>query len=206
MSLGEPSRAVQDFPFLEVLRMPKPYPCLLNQPTIGRVSGLGIILTTIIVTACSAIPAKYIEQAEPGVTLSDVTGSPQQYRDKIVILGGVLVQEQEKSGQIWLHLKNRPLDPKFHPHRPISLDGPEAGHFWVTAASRQQLPSHFRQWARMTVVGRVIGAANQEPVLLLMYVRGWDVSGKNEDAWETTSDPAYVPVIPEGLHGEFQGQ
>jgi Outer membrane lipoprotein Slp family len=191
---------------LEVLRMPIHDLWVWSKPGIRRVPGPALLLMTILVTACSAVPAKYVKQAEPGVTLSAVTGSPRQYRDKIVILGGVLVQEQEKSGQIWLHLKNRPLDPQLHPHRPVSPDGPEAGHFWVTAASREQLPSQYRQWARMTVVGRVIGTTNEEPVLLLLYVRGWDVSGKNEDAWETTSDPAYVPMIPEGLHGEFQAQ
>jgi hypothetical protein len=118
----------------------------------------------------------------------------------------VLVHEREEGGQVWLHLKNRPLDPQYHPHRPTALDGPEAGHFWVTAATRQQLPPKYRQWARMTVVGRVIGTTNQEPVLLLMYARGWDYSGKIEDSWETSFDPAYVPLIPEGLHGEFQTQ
>lgn len=104
-----------------------------------------------ILSACSALPAKYIEQAEPGVTLTALTG-----------------------------------------------------HFWVTAATRQQLPPKYRQWARMTVVGRVIGTTNQEPVLLMMYVRGWDFSGGNDEAWESSTDPAYVPMIPEGLHGEFQ--
>jgi hypothetical protein len=43
----------------------------------------------------------------------------------------------------------------------------------VTVANRQQLPPRYRQWARMTVVGRVIGMTNQEPILLLMYARGW---------------------------------
>jgi starvation-inducible outer membrane lipoprotein len=151
------------------------------------------------------VPAKYVKQAEPGVTLTAVTASPQEYRDKVVILGGVLVKERDEGGHIWLHLKNRPLDSSYHPHRPISADGPDAGHFWVTA-NREQLPAKYRQWARMTVVGRVVGTTNQEPVLLLMYVRGWDVSGSNEDAWEAVIDPAYVPMIPEGLHGEFQTQ
>ena len=112
--------------------------CVWTKPAIGRFPGPVLLLMTIVVTACSAVPAKYIKQAEPGVTLSAVTGSPRQYRDKVVIFGGVLVQEQEKSGQIWLHLKNRPLDPKLHPHRPTSLDGPEAGHFWVTANGARQ--------------------------------------------------------------------
>jgi starvation-inducible outer membrane lipoprotein len=164
------------------------------------------IVLLVLVVACSTLPAKYVEQAERGVTLTSLTASPQHYREKVVILGGVLVNEREEEGQIWLQLKNRPLDPQYHPHRPVSPDGPEAGHFWVTAANRQQLPARYRQWARMTVVGRVIGTTNDEPILLLMYVRGWDTSGKNEDALETSTDPAYVPSIPEGLHGEFQVQ
>ncbi len=170
------------------------------------VYGISSIALSLILTFCSTLPRKYIEQAEPQVTLTALAASPQQYRDKVVILGGVLVNERQEGGQVWLRLKNRPLDPQYHPHRPVSLDGPEAGHFWVTAATRQQLPPRYHQWARMTVVGRVVGTTNQEPVLLLMYVRGWDISGTNEDTWETTLDPAYVPSIPEGLHGEFQTQ
>lgn len=173
-----------------------------------RAYSISSIVLALVLTACHTLPTKYVEQAERGVTLTSLTVSPQQYRDKVVILGGVLVKEREEGGQVWLHLKNRPLDPKYHPHRPISLDGPEAGHFWVTAATREQLPPRYRQWARMTVVGRVIGTTkqDQEPILLLMYARGWDYSGKNEDAWEAAIDPAYVPSIPEGLHGEFQTQ
>ena len=81
---------------------------------------------------------------------------------------------------MWLHLKNGPLDPiiilivlfrSMDPKRTL----------WVTVANREQLPPRYRQWARMTVVGRVIGTTDQEPILLLMYARGWDYSGKNED-------------------------
>ena len=174
-----------------------------------RRSYISSIVLALILTAChTPLPAQYVEQAEQGVTLTSLAASPQQYRDKVVILGGVLVKEREEGGQVWLHLKNRPLDPKYHPHRPISLDGPEAGHFWVTVANREQLPPRYRQWARMTVVGRVIGTTkqDQEPILLFMYARGWDYSGNNEDSWEASIDPAYVPSIPEGLHGEFQTQ
>jgi Outer membrane lipoprotein Slp family len=163
----------------------------------------GCILLSSMLFACSAVPAKYRELAVPDVTLTAMTASPQQYRDKVVILGGVLVKEREEEGHVWLHLKNRPLDAKYHPHRPLSLEGPEAGHFWVTAP-RQDLPAQYRKWARMTVVGRVIGTTREEPVLLLMYARGWDVSGQHDEAWETSINPAYLPVIPEGLHGEFQ--
>jgi starvation-inducible outer membrane lipoprotein len=178
----------------------------LDKEVIPSMRHLPWMLLTTVLTACSTLPAKYVEQAEPGVTLTTLTISPQQYHGKVVILGGVLVKEHQEGAQIWLKLKNRPLDAQYQPHRPVSLEGPEAGHFWVTGATPQHLPARYHHWARMTVVGRVVGITNQEPVLLLMYVRGWDYSGKNEDTWETSIDPAYVPAIPEGLHGEFQMQ
>lgn len=131
---------------------------------------LGVLLLCAL-SSCSTLPSKYVEQAEPGVTLTALTTSPQEFRDKVVI-----------------------------------LDGPEAGHFWVTAANRDQLPARYRKWARMTIVGHVIGATESEPVLMLMYIRGWDTSGNNDDVWEESVDPAYLPTIPEGLHGEFQTQ
>ena len=53
---------------------------------------LSLIMLSMILTACTALPSKYINQAEPGVTLTALTASPQQYRDKVVILGGVLVK------------------------------------------------------------------------------------------------------------------
>jgi starvation-inducible outer membrane lipoprotein len=152
------------------------------------------------------LPSKYIEQAEPGVTLARLTASPQQYRDKVVIMGGVLVEERQELDRLWLRLKNRPLDENYHPHRPVSLDGPESGHYWVTAANREQLPARYRKWARMTVVGRVVGATRGEPVLMLMYVRGWGLSSGHDDVWEESFDPGYLVTVPEGLHGEFQAQ
>lgn len=164
------------------------------------------IILVCTLSACSTLPSKYIEQAEPGVTLTTLTASPEQYRDKVVILGGVLVKERAEGERVWLRLKNRPLDQSFQPHRPVSLESPEAGTFWVTAANRAQLPDRYRKWARMTVVGRMAGTTNNEPVIVLMYVRGWGYSGNNDDVWEESLDPAYVPTIPEGLHGEFQTQ
>jgi hypothetical protein len=58
----------------------------------------------------------------------------------------------------------------------------------------------------MTVVGRVVGATRGEPVLMLMYVRGWGLSSGHDDVWEESFDPGYLVTVPEGLHGEFQAQ
>ncbi|HND03949.1 MAG TPA: Slp family lipoprotein, partial [Nitrospira sp.] len=45
----------------------------------------------ILVTACSTLPSKYIEKAEPGVTLTSLAAAPETYQGKTVILGGVVV-------------------------------------------------------------------------------------------------------------------
>jgi starvation-inducible outer membrane lipoprotein len=45
-----------------------------------------------LLSACSStLPTQYIDQAEPGVTLTMLTSNPDRYRDKVVILGGVIV-------------------------------------------------------------------------------------------------------------------
>ncbi|TKS61657.1 MAG: hypothetical protein EWM72_00405 [Nitrospira sp.] len=83
-------------------------------------------------------------------------------------------------------------------HRPVDTDGPETGSYWVMVA-KQQLPSTYRQWARITVVGRVTGALRfkTEPVLSLLYVRGWGISEDHHGTWENV-DPNYIPSIPGG--------
>jgi hypothetical protein len=48
----------------------------------------------------------------------------------------------------------------------------------------------------MTVVGRVLrGHRRTEPVLSLIYVRGWGMSAKHDGIWEHM-DPRYVPSVP----------
>jgi hypothetical protein len=68
----------------------------------------------------------------------------------------------------------------------------------VTVAKRQ-LPPKFRDWGRVTVVGRVTGSQRlqTEPVLTLLYMRGWATSG-NHGVWENIN-PNYVPSVPGGI-------
>jgi len=160
---------------------------------------------------CSrALPPKYVRQAEPGVTLTALVTHPDMYQGKVVILGGVIVEEKLDGDRIWLRLKNRPLDQDYHPHRPAALDGPEAGHYWVVVA-QDKIPKTYRTWGRVTVVGQLSGdkpttektdPAN-EPVLNAMYMRGWGASPGTEHAWEEFDDPNYRVRRPGGIHGEY---
>ncbi|MBI3602899.1 MAG: Slp family lipoprotein, partial [Nitrospirae bacterium] len=63
------------------------------------------------------VPRKFVEQAEPSVTLTALAGRPAAYRGKVVVLGGVIAEEKQVSGRVWLWVKNRPLDADYEPHR-----------------------------------------------------------------------------------------
>lgn len=161
---------------------------------------------TILCVGCAKVPRQYVEMAEPGVTLTSLNAQPEMYRGKVVLLGGAIVEEEEKDQHLWLRVKNRPLDQDYVPHRPVDISGPEAGHYWVVV-SKDQIPGGYRHWARMTVAGRVTGTLRlaTEPVLALLYVRGWGASPAHDAARGDFSDPNYIPSVPAGVGGEFSG-
>jgi starvation-inducible outer membrane lipoprotein len=165
-----------------------------------------VISLSVVLVGCATVPRQYVRMAEPGVTLTELTAHPESYRGKVVLLGGTIVGEEETAEYLWLHVKNRPLDQDYVPHRPVDMDGTETGHYWVVMP-KQQIPREYRQWARMTVVGRVTGMPRSatEPVLLLFYVRGWGINRVHDAVWADSSDPNYVPSVPAGLGGEFKG-
>lgn len=154
--------------------------------------------------ACSPIPTKFIKQAEPGTTLTALVKQPAVYSGKIVILGGVIVEERRADGRIWLHIRNRPLDVDYEPHRDASLTETESSFYWVLV-DPQGLPPSYKEWARLTVVGRVMPPApdqgragkdaRPEPVLGALYLRGWGY-GLKDPTWEAIQDPNYIVSSP----------
>lgn len=156
------------------------------------------ITMAVFLWGCANVPRQYVRMAEPGATLTALTAHPEMYRGKVVLLGGTIIEEEENEQDLWLHVLNRPLDQDYIPHRPVDRDGPEAGSYWVVVA-KQQFPQQHRQWGRVTVVGRVTDAQRyEEPVLSLLYVRGWGVSSAHHGFWENI-DPQYRLSVPGGL-------
>lgn len=164
-----------------------------------------LVCVMAVMMGCSALPRKYLNQAEPGVTLTQITDHPDLYQGKVVILGGARLGEKEHDGHVWLHVRNRPLDKDYKPHLPRDPASQEGSTYWVAVTDRAEFPPQYRHWARMTVVGRVIGWMNEstsgirEPVLGLMYVRGWGLSSSHDGAWESRVDPNYLLTTPRGL-------
>ena len=165
-----------------------------------------VISLTVVLVGCSTVPRQYVKMAEPGVTLTELIAHPDNYRGKVVLLGGTIADEEATEEYLWLYMKNRPLDQDYVPHRPVDMDGDEAGYYWVMIP-KKQTPRAYRDWGRMTVVGQVTGTQRSatEPVLSLLYVRGWGTNQAHHSVWEKSSDPNYVPSVPAGLGGEFKG-
>ena len=157
---------------------------------------------------CGSVPFQYVRQAESGVTLTSLTASPEVYQGKTGILGGVVVDQKQEGQRLWLHLKNRPLDQDYRPHRPVVNEGPEAGYYWVRVTNSSRLPPKWKQWARVTVVGRVLDPKQnespigplQEPLLNLVFMRGWTMSHQN--ALEELVDASFLLSVPEALREE----
>ena len=164
------------------------------------------ISITVVLWGCSNVPRQYVRMAEPGTTLTALKAHPESYREKVVMLGGTIIEEEEIGQYLWLHVENRPLDQDYKPHRPADSDAREAGYYWIIV-ERQQLPSQYRHWARMTVVGRVSGTqpSKSEPVLSLLYVRGWGMNAAHDGIWEKPYDPHYLPSSPAAIGGELGG-
>ena len=56
----------------------------------------------------------------------------------------------------------------------------------------------------MTVVGRITGLApGKEPMLSLVYVRGWGLQSSRDAVWEDIVDANYLPSVPAGAMGEM---
>ena len=178
-------------------------PCFLVE---GRtVCCLLAISMMVVFWGCATIPRHYERMAEPDITLTELNAHPERYRGKVVLLGGAIIGEEEDERHLWLRVKNRPLDEDHRPHLPVDKDGPEAGSYWVIVV-KQKPPPNYRHWARMTVLGRVMGIRRfkSEPVLSLIYVRGWGMSTAHDGVW-AHSDPNYDPSTPASLEGEVGG-
>ncbi|HEY6085644.1 MAG TPA: Slp family lipoprotein [Nitrospira sp.] len=168
--------------------------------------GVCLLAVLCIAVGCSPVPRKYMREAVPNVKLAHLTAAPEVYRNNLVVMGAVILEEETKDGALWLHVKNRPLDQDYRPQLPPSVDDPEAGWYWVIVGNHQTFPASYHHWADMTVVGRVTGSLEeQEPVLKMIYVRGWGLKSSHDGVWEDLADANYVPYMPAEVIGEMGG-
>ncbi|UVT17309.1 MAG: Slp family lipoprotein [Nitrospira sp.] len=160
-----------------------------------------LFMTVLCMTVgCTAVPRKYLEEADPTLKFSWLAATPELYQDRLVILGAVIVKEEMRNGHLWLHVKNRPLDENYRPQLPPGPSDHDAGKYWIVVRKHHTLPSSYRSWADMTIVGRVIGVGPEaQPLVNLIYARGWGMTPAHDGVWEHAVDENYGPTPPPEL-------
>lgn len=166
-----------------------------------------LVVVLCAILGCTAVPHKYVRESVPHLTFSTLAANPQLYQNRLVILGAVIVKKERRDGDIWLHVKNRPLNKEYRPQLPSSPHNPDAGWYWIVIEPPQTLPDSYHQWAEMTVVGRVAGfGPGKEPLLKMVYVHGWGLASAHHGVWEHTRDLNYIAPIPRAIRGELGQQ
>ena len=128
---------------------------MMSVTTLGRILCLSVLCVSV---GCTAVPRTYLREAVPNLTFSTLAATPHLYQDRLVLLGAVIMKEEMRDGDLWLHVKNRPLNENYRPQLPPSPNDHEGGWYWIVVNKHQTLPRSYRHWADMTIVGRVTGA------------------------------------------------
>jgi starvation-inducible outer membrane lipoprotein len=137
------------------------------------------------VSKTSPIPSQYREQIDQTVTFGMLSRQSENYRGKVVALGGVIVNARNDSrGRTWMFVRNRPLDADLEPHIPVSRDEQDA--FWAIV-DPQKFSMNLKIWARITVIGSVSDESPSElglewkkgkqPIISALYLHGWEGFG-----------------------------
>lgn len=166
-----------------------------------------LLLALCTTVGCTTVPHKYLREAVPDLTYSMLAATPQLYHSRLVVLGAVILTDELREGGLWLHVKNRPLNKDYRPQLPPTPYDPEAGSYWIVVENPQTLPNSYHHWADMTVVGRVTGLGpGNEPLLKMVYARGWGITSAHDGVWEHVMDMNYVPSVPAAVRGELGQQ
>jgi outer membrane lipoprotein len=92
------------------------------------------------------------EQAEPPVPFAQLRASPEAYQDRMVILGGEIIQTHNVPEGTLLEVLQKPLDAA---ERPLLTDYTE-GRF-MALCERYLDPAVYAKGRNITVAGRVLG-------------------------------------------------
>lgn len=166
----------------------------------NRLTQVILVLGLSLIVGCTAVPRKYLQDADSTLKFSWLAAYPELYQNRLVVLGAVIVTEEVRAGELWLHVKNRPLNEKYRPQLPPSPSDLEGGWYWIVVKKHHTLPSSYHHWADMTIVGRVIGVGpEKQPLLRLIYARGWGMNPEHDGVWEHGVDENYAPNTPPEL-------
>lgn len=146
-----------------------------------------LLLSTIAVTACSAVPDELRLQDDAPPNYAEVQGREDAFENAAVRWGGVLAGVDNEADRTCLHVVEKPLD---YQARPRETDA-SAGRF---LACREGFldPAIYQSGREVTVRGRIAGARTIKvgefdfPYVVLQAdaVKLWPVRQPEKDDWD----------------------
>jgi outer membrane lipoprotein len=110
-------------------------------------------LALLFFSACtSAISDQWLTQTDDQITFQELLKNPDQYKGKILLLGGQIVSTTVKEGESWVEVLQQPLDRQ---HKPKDSDE-TYGRFLVRSQGFLD-PAIYAPGRKITIVGEVEG-------------------------------------------------
>ena len=152
--------------------------------------GLALVLT---LNGCHPISKSVTKEAERNLSFSEIRENPDQYRGKVVVLGGTILTTNKRQDETVVEVRQMTLGGTLEPR-----EGDKTGGRFLAVFPGPLDPAEYTEGRRITVGGEIEGGewitvGEQEeayPVIRAMDSRLWDSCGDGSYAYTFYRDYA----------------
>ncbi len=164
----------------------------------ARLTMLFVVAILLSAGGCARpFPSHITERIDTSITYANLNKSPERYKGKWVMFGGIIVDSQtEKDGSTYLEIIQKPVDRE---GRPYNTD--ESGGRFMAVSNQFLDPAIYQRGRIITVVGEVAGQS-VKPLDNIVY-RYPLLTVEALHLWEPTYGPNYSVGIGVGVFHRF---
>jgi outer membrane lipoprotein len=146
-----------------------------------RPFALPIVCCAFLLASCATIPSEFTKQVDPNLTFTDAKRAPEQFRGKILLLGGTVIERTDLPGMTQLRIYEHEIDSRYSPY----IGGPSEGEFLIVIRSPVN-PAKYPPGELVTMVGKLTGAEpvtghGPLPSFDALYLRSWGLHPISDD-------------------------
>jgi outer membrane lipoprotein len=136
-----------------------------------------VIFLLLLFCACAPFPRQLMKEIDPSIEFRDLLKDPDAYIGKKILLGGLIIDIQNRKEETLLQVLQTDLD---FEKRPIHLDQ-SLGRFCIRVSGFLD-PAIYRKGREVTVIGEVVGKEISPigevpytyPVIRAIQIRLWE--------------------------------
>jgi outer membrane lipoprotein len=150
-----------------------------------------ILMLGVVVAGCGpAISTPLQQEAVPGMSFAELSAQPDQYKGRIVILGGEVMQVQPwgNEGSL-LSMDQEELDSHLFP------SGTGSGGTFLVESDEWLNSNVYQPKSKVTVAGTVVGKKNGYLVLKAQQIHFWE--GPRWEKWYHPVPPSWYNYNPQ---------